>query len=783
MREKILFDYGWLFHRGDIKMPLPETKGIMYTSAKTERVHMGPAAVGYFAAADSYDNKLAHNPERWQAVTLPHDYVIDGVPDEHGNNALGFLKYDNAWYRKKFTVPESDLGRRITLLFEGVATHATVYLNGCLMKHNFCGYTTFEVDITDTLLYGEENVLAVYVNTEEHEGWWYEGGGIYRHVYLCKTDSTALDLWGIYVMPEKIGDDTWRLTVENTVRRDDKEERTVRTLTEISDGEGAIIATLEASGKVEPYGKVLLKSSCEVKAPHLWSLEDPYLYYCTTKVFVNDPVSGTEIQSDADKVHFGFRYVDIDPEKGLFVNGKHTVIKGVCGHADCGLTGKAVPDNIHREKVHMMKEMGANAYRTSHYPQAEALMDAFDELGMLVMDETRWFESTDEGLEQLTMLMKRDRNRPSVIFWSIGNEEPLFVTEQGRRICRRMMAHARKLDNSRVIMTANDKSPDKATVYDENDVIGINYNLHMYESVHEKYPNKAVFSSECCATGTTRGWYYPSDHTHGYLSAYDADTNNWFLGREKTWKFLRSHEWIMGGFQWIAFEHRGEAVWPRLCSQSGAIDLFMQKKDAFWQNKSLWTTEPMVHLFPHWNFCGREGELIRVSAYTNCDSVEFFLNGKSLGTRKVEQFGHAEWQVEYVSGIIEVKAYRDGKFVASDKRETSGAAYRLALRLENKEELCAGGRDLALVTCYVLDKEGREVPDASPFVRFTTDGNGKIHSTGSDICDHTNLLLPDRRMRAGRITAAVCTGNDKGEMRVYAEADSLLTASIAIKIK
>ncbi len=781
LREKINFDSGWLFHRGDIKPKFPETKGTAYTSAKTERYHMGPASPAYYADEDSFDNKALHNSERWKSVTLPHDYVIEGIPDEHENCALGFLHYGNAWYRKKFTLPKEDEGRRITILFEGVATHATVYLNGCLLKHNFCGYTSFEVDITDTAIYGGENLLAVYVNTEEHESWWYEGGGIYRHVFLCKTDATSLDLWGIYVLPERICENKWKLTVENTVRRDDKGEKNIRLESEIIDKYGKTVATLSAKGSVDGFDKSVLKASTTLENVELWSLENPCLYTCKTKVFVTDDT--VERECDADSVKFGFRYFYADPENGFFLNGKHVILQGVCGHADCGLTGKAVPDNIHREKVHMMKEMGANAYRTSHYPQSEALMDAFDELGMLVMDETRWFESTDEGLEQLTMLMKRDRNRPSVIFWSVGNEEALFVTEQGRRICKRMMALAHKLDSSRLIMTANDRDPEHATVYDENEVIGINYNLHIYESVHNQRPDKALFASECAATGTTRGWYYPNDPSHGYISAYDADTNKWFRGREYTWKMLMSHEWIMGGFQWIAFEHRGEAVWPRLCSQSGAIDLFLQKKDAFWQNISHWTEKPMVHLLPHWNFRGREGEDIRVSAYTNCESVELFLNGESLGKKEVERYGHAEWQVEYIPGKLEVKAYKDGKIAANDVRETSDDGYRLALRLENKEELRAGGNDLAIVTCYVLDREGREVYDASPFVRFTTNGNGSIYSTGSDISDHTSLFLPDRQMRAGRVTAAVKTGNTPGEMRVYAEANGLLTASLKIEIK
>lgn len=336
------------------------------------------------------------------------------------------------------------------------------------------------------------------------------------------------------------------------------------------------------------------------------------------------------------------------------MNDRYVKIKGVCSHQDFGLTGIAVPDNVQRYKIEMIKEMGANGFRTSHYPHGEATMDALDELGFVVMAETRWFESTEEGKAQLKMLMKRDRNRPSVFFWSVGNEEPHHTTEVGRQICRNLVSFAKKLDDTRPVMTATDV-PHIATVNDETDIIGINYSLGKYDEVHKKYPQKAVFASECCATGTTRGWYDADAPEKGYYSAYDKDTTAWFLSREHTWKFMAERDWIFGAYQWAAFEHRGETVWPRLCSVSGAIDLFLQKKDAFYQNMSHWIEKPMVHLLPHWNFEGREGEVITVCAYTNCQELELFLNGKSLGKRQIEKYGHGEWKVEYQPGTLAVK--------------------------------------------------------------------------------------------------------------------------------
>lgn len=776
MREILNFDKDWYFHRGDLKQPMPQYKSIAYISAKTERYHYGPASKDYKFVIDRYKNDMEHKPERWDKVDLPHDYIIEGIPEEHENCALGFFHYDNGWYIKYFTLEdEADRNKQITLLFEGVATHATVYLNGCLMKHNFCGYTTFEVDITDLVKFdGEQNVLSVYVNTEEHEGWWYEGAGIYRHVQLIKTDRVAVDLWGAFAKPVYEENGNWRVELETTVRNDDVVSRTFTVKSEILDADGEVVAAVLTDGEAADKDKTTLYNSVKIGNPHLWSPDEPYRYTLRTTVVRG----GADV--DATEVKFGFRIVTVDPDRGLFVNGKRYKIKGFCGHADCGLMGKAVPDNIHRYKVQLMKEMGANAYRTSHYPQSEALMEELDANGFLVMDETRWFESTDEGKAQLEMLIKRDRNRACVIFWSVGNEEYHFVTENGRRICQSLMSFAHKLDDSRIIMTAVDR-PDTATVYEENEVIGINYNLDSYQRVHEKYPNKGVFSSECCATGTTRGWYFDEDKTHAFLPAWDRNTTRQFLGREHTWKYFAANDWILGGYQWIAFEHRGEAVWPRLCSQSGAIDLFMQKKDAYYQNQSLWTEKPMVHLLPHWNFVGMEGEEFTVRAYTNVEKVELFLNGESLDARDVKKYGHAEWTVTYMPGELRAVAYRDGKIVAEDVQKTSGDPYQLCLE-QDTLDIRANGEDIAILSCYVTDRDGIVVPDAEiPEVQFVANGDCRIYSTGSDITEHDTIFKPSRRMRAGRIGVAVKLGTDAENLRVIAMANGLRSAVLHLE--
>ena len=776
MREKILFDDGWKFHLGDIAVPDPVDKGPVYMQAKTERKRIGPASLHYVANSDDYSTEHELTPEKWENVTLPHDYIIGGTPDERNNSALGYFKYENAWYRKTFSLPKNDKGKRICLLFDGVAVRATVYLNGCLMGHHFCGYTSFEIDISDYVEFDRENVLAVYVDaTSSHEGWWYEGAGIYRHVWLTKTDRVALDLWGVCVRPEYKGDH-WDLTVVNTVRNDRCEKVDLTVKTEITDGLRTVLS-LSGETALAQMTKGDVTLSGEVGSPRLWSVEDPFQYRATSKVYVGGTLT------DVYETKFGFRYYSFTPETGFTVNGKKTFINGVCAHEDFGLTGKAVADNIRKYKIGLIKEMGANGYRCTHYPHSAETMDALDEAGLIVMAETRWFESTEEGLKQLEMLIKRDRNRPSVFFWSVGNEEPKQTTDSGRRISRRMIETIRRLDPTRWITCAVSNDPDKATVYDDLDVIGINYNHWNYDAVHAKHPGKMILASECCATGTTRGWYGADDPVRGYFNAVDKDTNEWFIGRENMWRFFRDHPYVSGGYQWIAFEHRGECLWPRLCSQSGAIDLFMQKKDAFYQNQTLFISDrPLIHVLPHWNQTGREGQPIRVVAYTNCEEAELFVNGKSFGRVKIDRPGHAEWSVPFAPGSVKALGYVGGRPVAGDAVRTTGAAVSLALKLENPVD-AANGRDVALFTCTALDADGVEVPDAAPFVRFCTNRLGRIVGTGSDVSDHTPVPSPDRRMRAGRVAVAVKVGDVPGTLTLRAEADGLIPAELTLQLK
>ncbi len=763
-REIISLDRGWLFHKGEIEIKRPSSKGPIYSSAKTVRERWGPASTEYNDSTDDYRQGVEFAVDRWDRVDLPHDYVIEGEFDRTENNALGYLRYENAWYRRHISIPEEDSGKRIFIYFEGIAGESEIFVNGCHLYRNFSGYTSFEIDISDFVIFGGDNLIAVHSDLSRHEGWWYEGGGIYRHVWLIKKPSVYIERWGVSVVSSRIHDSVWRADIGIDVKNEENTDKNVSVRTEILDPSGVCIHEAETEAVIPARRNMKVSFSADIGDPVLWQVGCGVMYSVRSTVTSD---AGTD--SSADR--FGFREVKYDPDHGLFVNGKHVKIKGVCGHYDCGLTGKAVPDNIFRYKVRLIREMGANGYRTSHYPQSEALMDALDEAGFIVLDEVRWFTSSPEGIKQLETLVRRDRNHPCVFFWCIGNEEPLFMDPRGRRIADAMLERFRSLDPTRPVTAACDR-PDKSAVYGNLDVIGINYGLDSYDRVHALYPEKPVMSTECCATGTTRGWYW-QDSQDMRRPAYDRDTNDWFRGRERTWKFIMEREWVMGSYQWTAFEHRGECVWPMLCSQSGAVDLFLQKKDAFWQNRSFWSQEPVLHLMPHWNHAGREGETIRVVAYTNLQKAELFVNGKSAGRKTVEPFGHAEWAVEYIPGKIECSAYSGDTEICRVIKETAGPGKSLKLIPENPDDVCANGDDIALFTCVVLDERGREVPDASPLVRFCTNGVGVITATGSDDADHTPVSSRERRMYMGRITVAVRCPDAEGKIVLYAYADGL----------
>lgn len=778
MRKKINFNDGWIFHLGDISQELPGYKGAAYAQAKTERARIGAACRYHYDKVDPFDPDEELTQEIWKNVTLPHDYTIAQTPQPQYNNARGYFKYENAWYRKHFTLDSEDMNKRITLYFEAISGYSTIYLNGCLLKRNFSGYNSFEVDITDYIAWNEENVLAVYVDaTSQHEGWWYEGAGIYRPVWLIKTEKVSVDLWGVYIHPEYIEKDLWNTPIEVTLRNDDFEDALTEVETIILSPEGNMVSSQKSSLTIPARDQSTVSHQITLSSPQRWDIDSPKRYSVDVNIYKN----GELIDYVNEK--YGYRTIRFDADEGFFLNDRYVKIKGVCCHQDYGLTGRAVPERVQRYRLKLLKEMGCNGYRTSHYAQHEITLDALDEMGFLVMDETRWFESTEEGQKQLEMLIKRDRNRPCVIFWSIANEEPISMVEQGVRIAKANKAFVQKLDKTRPVLASICDKPEQGLSTPYYDVIGVNYNYDAFGILHEKYPDMPVVFSECCATASSRNWYLDEDPKRGYYPSYDRWSSNWFRGREHTWKFVLERPWLMGCYQWAGIEHRGETVWPRLSSQSGALDLYLQKKDAFYQNQSHWSEKPMVHLLPHWNWIGEEGRKKRVVAYSNCEKVDIYLNDKFLGTQQLEPGDHAEWQVPYEPGCLKAVGYIDGKAVAEDKKITSGKAVALKLHVDDCEGgFKADGRDVVILTCYCVDGNGNFVPDASPEIAFETNKFGYVEATGSDISDHTPPSYPIRKMRGGLCSVLVRVGKEPGTLSIYARADGLITGTADIEL-
>ena len=776
MREITSFDSGW-FYRTEI----PRDKEVLdsypssYVSAKTERMKMGALAKGHDDGSTSseWSFDVEHSNEKWESVTLPHDYVIKGTPDEKASRAMGFLKTENAYYRKHFKLSEKHRGKRISLLFDGVSGHCHVYLNGCLITRNYSSYNPFEADISDYVSFDSDNVVAVYIDMREIEGWWYRGGGIYRHVDLVIRDKVCVDLFGTYVYPTKNDDGTWQVPTTTTVRNDSFSDAKVTVKQTIVDKLGKSQAFYTAEGIVPARDKSNIKTDGVFTDPELWDIDSPALYTLVTEVVLDGEVV------DKYESRFGFRSAHFDAERGFFLNGRPVKIKGVCAHQDFGLTGLAVPDNVHKIKLEMFREMGANGFRCSHYTFSREMMDKLDELGFLVMAEIRHFDSCEENLRMVELSVKRDRNHPSIILWSTGNEENTYhIKEQGVNIQRAMAAEVKKHDPNRPVTSA--VSYVTAAIFPYVDVIGINYSLHLLEDLKKKYPDKPFFSSENCAVGSSFGNYFGKHIEQGRLDARDLASDEIHPGRADTWKFINERDWMSGGFQWTAVEHRGEAVWPRLCSVSGAIDMFLGRKDAFYQNKSLWCDEPMIHLLPHWTHHGLEGREINVWAYTNCPEAELFLNGKSLGRVEVARYGHAEWNVAYEAGELKAVGYKDGVAVAEIVHRTAKEPHALVLT-PICDRICDGTNEMALFTCSVIDKDGNPVPDATPLVRFEADNDALVVATGSANFDHTPPSHFERKMYAGRATVGVRSARI-GKATLFAYAEGLRTATCDFEV-
>lgn len=728
-REHLSMDNDWRFALGHAYDPSKDfyngTGGFSYL-AKT--------GYGDGAASSEFDDR------GWRKINLPHDWAVEQPFSpkgslSHGSKSIGrnFPEASVGWYRKTFVVPASDLGKRISIAFDGVFRNSIVWVNGHYLGTEPSGYNSFEYNISEYLNYGGNNVIALRADITMEEGWFYEGAGIYRHVWLNKTDQLHIASDGTFVTTQ-VKNNMADVTATSTIINDDKKSRSFIVTQTIIDDNGKALAAKKITGlTLKPFASQDIKSVLSVSNPRLWSLELPNLHKLVTTVEEDG------IVTDSYTTTFGIRTIRFDANEGFFLNGKHVKIQGTNNHQDHAGVGIAIPDALQEFRIRALKEMGCNAYRCSHNPPTPELLDACDKLGMLVIDENRLMGVASTQLNDLKRMIQRDRNHPSIISWSIGNEEwGVEGNITGARIAATMQAFAKSVDSTRYI-TAAISGGIGSGISTVIDVLGYNYvATKNTDEQHKKYPQQFSWGTEEGSTVASRG-IYEDDMSKQQLVAYDRKQNEFFYSLEQGWKYYAARPYLAGMFIWTGFDYRGEPTpfgWPSVGSYFGMLDACGFPKDDYYYLKSWWTNQTVVHLLPHWNWHGKEGQEIRVCAYSNCDEVELFLNKKSLGKKTMDPNGHLEWQVKYEVGTLEAIGYKKGVKAGSDVVKTTLAPVNIKL-LANWDAIKVDSKDIALITVQTTDKNKLRVPTAKNELGFSIEGPGKIIGVGNG--DPTSL--------------------------------------------
>jgi len=720
-RERLLLDFGWKFQFGHGCDP---ARDLGLGSSQGDFAKTGE----FKFSTDKFDDS------KWRDLNLPHDWAVElpFVRDEslqgHGYKPLGrrYPETSVGWYRRSFDLPASDGGRRIVLEFDGAFRDALVFVNGYFIGRNNNGYAPFSFDISDFANYGGKNYLVVRMDASFGDGWFYEGAGIYRHVWLTKTDELHLGQWDTYIRTELKGS-VAALSLGSIVQNDGTSAETCRVRWQILDAEGKTVASADsAPQQIAADSPATFTASTKLLNPALWSPETPNLYSAIVTV---ESAGKTR---DAERVSFGVRSLLWDADKGFFLNGKRVELKGTCNHHDHAGVGAALPDRLQWFRLAVLRDMGGNAVRTSHNMPTPEWVEACDRMGMMMMCETRLMSSNPEGLEQLEKMIKRYRNSPSIIIWSMGNEEFVMMPQpQGVRVIDKMIERSHELDPTRLCTAAVPMAFD--TRFPEQlDVMGFNYNLKVIDAWHKAHPKTPSVGSETASTISTRG-IYETDKLRNWVSAYDLNHTSWSELAEEWWKFYAAREWLPGGFAWTGFDYRGEPTpygWPSVNSQFGIVDMCGFPKDNFYYYKAWWGNEPVLHLFPHWNWEQRDGEIVSVWVHSNLDEVELFLNGTSQGSQKVQPLTHLEWKVKYEPGVIEARGSKGGKVALTEKRETTGKVETIALSAD-RTEIDANGEDIAIARVEGRDKEGRLVPTADNGISFKVTGDGAFIGVGN----------------------------------------------------
>ncbi|WP_184545255.1 beta-galactosidase GalB [Mucilaginibacter sp. FT3.2] len=778
-RQTINFDKGWRFNLGDI--------------ANAEN----PAT----------------NDAKWRSLSLPHDWSIEGEfsKENPATPEGGALPGGIGWYRKTFTVPASSKDKLVYIDFDGVYQKSQVWINGHLLGYRPNGYISFRYNLTPYLNFSGNNVIAVKVdNSVQPNSRWYSGSGIYRNVWLVTTGKTAIDHWSTYVTTTDVSTQSANVNIKVRVKNASASS-SLAIKTTLYDAAGKAVASAGSIPSSAQFKDTVFEvgSDLVVKNPVLWSVDKPYLYKAVTQV-----LSGKTVV-DEYATTIGIRYFNFDADKGFSLNGKAMKILGVCDHHDLGSLGSAVNFRALERQLQILKAMGCNGIRTSHNPPTPELLDLCDKMGFIVMDEAfdcwEWKKATyDYHLffkewhkRDLEDQILRDRNHPSVMIWSIGNEIPQQADTSALRIAPELAAIVHSLDKTRPITTANDR-PDTSNKIVKSgaiDLIGYNYHQYDYAKFHDRYPGKKFIATETTSGLETRGYYeMPSDSIRVWpenydkpftregnnVSAYDNTRPPWGSTHEMTWKVMKKYDFLSGMFIWTGFDYLGEPTpysWPSRSSYFGIIDLAGFPKDVYYMYQSEWTNKDVLHIFPHWNWT--PGKMVDIWAYyNNADEVELYLNGKSLGIKKKTGDDlHIMWRVKYQPGTLKAVSRKNGKVVLTRVINTAGEPAKIELTADRKL-IKADGKDLSFITVKILDKDGNVVPDADNLVNFKINGEAFIASVDNgDPVSHDSFKVPYRKAFHGLALAIVQAKEKAGVVTFTATAKGLPASTITLTTK
>ena len=730
-RETIRMNEGWKFAFG-------------HAADATKDFGCGTEYFNYLTKANSIHNEGPYcqkfDDSQWQDIQLPHDWVtvlgFDAkASHSHGYKTVGYQypEHSVGWYRKQFNIGKEDLGKHIMLRFDGIFRNATVWFNGFYMGSEPSGYATQVYDVTDYVNYGGDNLICVRADASLEEGWFYEGAGIYRDVWLEKSALQHVAPFGTFVYAElQAPYQTASIHVETEVANSALMAARCEIRHQLLDAQGQEVAHTSAQS-VSLQAKQTANDHQVMTLPNpiLWSPDHPYIYKVVTTVSVEGKVI------DQYTTTTGVREIAFDADRGFLLNGQPLKLKGVNMHQDHAGVGAAIPDALLAWRIRQLKSFGCNAYRSSHNPMTPALLDICDREGILVIDENRLMGINDEHLRLLERMIKRDRNHPCVFLWSDGNEEwGLENNEQGIRVAASMRAYTHLLDPTRPSTVANAGG---SQLIKSLDVVGYNYIAqNNVENRRREHPEWKIVGTEETTGCGTRGIYFNDPQQPGHMPSMNyhqlSDSKQPYENViERGWQFYADHDWASGLFYWTGFDYRGEPnplSFPAVISEFGILDYCGFWKDEAWYLKSWWTDEPTLHIFPHWNLQGHEGETVEVWAYSNCDEVELSVNGKSLGRKPMPRNGHLKWEAVYQPGSLKAVGYKNGKKQLVQTVETTGKAARLQLAAD-RQKIQADGRDLSVVTVSLLDAKGRVVPDACHELTFRLQGEGHILGVGN----------------------------------------------------